>query len=568
MKKLLVTLYIAILSVGVIGSVSAETPESAFNMSESTPSGIEKAREFTISPDGQSYAFVIPDWRGGDIFKDGKVIPDFTLEAFTEGPGGWYSCSAPAQHIFQYSPDGKSFTFVGRKKKSDGKVYVVKDGVSSKWYQQILPESLLYSPDGKIFSFATQDKSGQFDVINGTESKKRYGYIQYMAYGPDNAVVFVWTRGHDLFYVSNDTETKISGMGKETTWYDSKYRYTYTINWQPSSPLVFSPDRKDSAFVILRSISPGDSSKGKYYLVKNGVVGKELSWNGILQYSQKDKDFLLVSWFDADKNQTAFGLSQCMKPNDYVDGRTPPYITQAKSDTYKAVVMKDGVEWKKYDEIFGLHYSSDGKDVFYFGLNQPSSTFFIRNGIEIGKYDEVSSYVFSDDSRHFAFVAPKSGKWILNVDGFETQKYGKVSQLAFAPDGRTLFFVADRNGKNILVKLAKKDGALDNPGTIAKPAPAVIPAIGLKIITEKQKETLQKQVEKFTEARIYAIAEKIDSLLKWNTISETKRNLLKDVLYVLYIANPSDGGLSRSEVDHLWKIFTTDKSDAFESLLQ
>lgn len=82
----------------------------------------------------------------------------------------------------------------------------------------------------------------------------------------------------------------------DRAWHENaKYHYSYTIDWSPSSSLAFSPDNRDYAFIVRRSLLPGSADTDKYYLVKNGVIGKEVPVNSTPQYSLQKKDFVAVS---------------------------------------------------------------------------------------------------------------------------------------------------------------------------------------------------------------------------------------------------------------------------------
>lgn len=78
------------------------------------------------------------------------------------------------------------------------------------------------------------------------------------------------------------------------------------------------------------------------------------------------------------------------------------------------------------------------------------------------------------------------------------------------------------------------------------------PAKDFKIITEAQKASLQRQAEKLTGAQLYALAEKVSTALESGNLTDDRRSLLQDVLYLLYISVPSDEVNSRKEWNDLF----------------
>lgn len=145
------------------------------------------------------------------------------------------------------------------------------------------------------------------------------------------------------------------------------------------------------------------------------------------------------------------------------------------------------------------------------------------------------------------------------------------SSLAYSPDDKILSFLATKNGKSYFVQLSRKNDTVADKPNPAEKATSKTPAKDFKIITEAQKASLEKQVHRLTTVEFYALATKINTALEAKNLTDAKKNLLKDILYLLYISIPSDATDSRETQDgiqkSLEKMFGATDDKTFEATL-
>jgi WD40 repeat protein len=214
--------------------------------------------------------------------------------------------------------------------------------------------------------------------------------------------------------------------------------------------LTFSPDGTRLAYVT----GKGDRRHSSLWVVVDGKAGAEY-------------DEVLHLAFSPDSKRVAYA---------------------AKTDKQWAVVV-DGHPGAAYDDILGPIFSPDGKRVAY-GARQGKQWSVVADGQAGVAYDELFNFwhgprnsqadlieaqwmtmdsqsevaydelstqmwgavgyqyatrlVFSPDSKHLAYAAKRSGKWVVVVDGQEGAEYHDigVGSPAFSPDGKRIAYSA------------------------------------------------------------------------------------------------------------------------------
>jgi Tol biopolymer transport system component len=76
----------------------------------------------------------------------------------------------------------------------------------------------------------------------------------------------------------------------------------------------------------------------------------------------------------------------------------------------------------------------------------------VRDGIAGTQYEgELRDLQFSPDSRHMAFLAPRNGKYVLDLDGQPGAEHASIFSLTFTPTSKTLIVCTDNTGKMLTV---------------------------------------------------------------------------------------------------------------------
>lgn len=150
-----------------------------------------------------------------------------------------------------FSPDSKRIAYVAE---SDGKFFVVVDGVEGRAYPSIIGQPV-FSPDSQRVAYVVQDAGKYFVVVGGKEGNP-YKYVGNPIFSPDSQRVAYIAGGSgftgDYFVVVDGVEGK-------------HYNYIYM-------PPVFSPDSKTIAYAVQKN--------GKELLVINGK--EDTAYNHIL----------------------------------------------------------------------------------------------------------------------------------------------------------------------------------------------------------------------------------------------------------------------------------------------
>ena len=154
------------------------------------------------------------------------------------------------------------------------------------------------------------------------------------------------------------------------------------------------------------------------------------------------------------------------------DGKRLAYTTAGDDPRhYRQLAVVDGVPSPEYAQVFNLSFSPDSKRLAY-AAKTGKQWAVVVDGHPSAAYDEVYGPFFSPDSNHVGFAAREGKRWFMVLDGkagpdydgmiesgwglakLALQRYGAV---AFSPDSKRLAYVAKRSGNWVMV-VDGKDG--------------------------------------------------------------------------------------------------------------
>ena len=122
-------------------------------------------------------------------------------------------------------------------------------------------------------------------------------------------------------------------------------------------------------------------------------------------------------------------------------GNSFSYVAKKDGEEF---IVKDGVEWEKYDEIKSFPiYSLNGESLTYIA-KRDDKEFIVKDGVEWEKYDEIRSIpMYSPDEKSFAYVASKDYKDVLIKDGVEIGTYDSlwIRGMLYSPDSKEFIYI-------------------------------------------------------------------------------------------------------------------------------
>lgn len=306
-----------------------------------------------------------------------------------------------------------------------------------------------------------------------TASQSWYNIIEYWPYNsaptykvdgqePDTILQYSPNGKNFSFVVWKWEKQILLKDWKEINWYDL------------SSHPVYSPDNKSFAFVAWK--------KWKWFLIIKDGVESDVGYAVVSTpvYSPDGKNFVYLAktfnwWNVIVKNWVISNASDYSFANFFIS--SPIYSSDNKSfafkwrDTWKTIVVKDGVKSKGYDDISNLTYSPDGKN-FSFMAKENWKLLVVKDGVESNKYRDVvpGKYgpYFSSDSKNFTFVALREGDpgssnmGVIVKNGVEIINwYNQTWYPTFSPDEKNFSYVAVTNKKSFIVKDGVKGNEYD-----------------------------------------------------------------------------------------------------------
>jgi len=385
-----------------------------------------------------------------------------------------------------FSTDSRHLAFLGVKGDSQ---FVVRDGVESKPFDWIIPDSLAgplsltrlafiiqngndmaavvdgqavgsgyyfvgadritFSDDGKHYAYTVRRGSttdGKASVIrDGVEGKPYSAAAVVPTFSPD---------GKHLAY------TAASGIAKVFMVNDDKEDQAYD-NIVPGTT-TFSPDSKHLAYSAV--------SGGKFLAVIDGKASKpydQMRMTPIFSPNSArtayiagsgQQFFVVIDGVEGPKFDAFTDGSVIFSPNSQ-------HIAYAARKDKQWVMLLDGKEQQTFDAIAGesIHFSPDSAHLSYVGIIG-KQRFVIFDGKPGKAYDNIlwPGPIFSPDSKQVAFAGSRGGQLSVVADGVDGPAYDNVAELAFTADSKHLFYRAVSKGKALVVVDGKESQPFDN----------------------------------------------------------------------------------------------------------
>jgi hypothetical protein len=320
-----------------------------------------------------------------------------------------------------FSSDSRHLAFVGVK---GDKQFVVRDGVESKPYDWVIPDSLSGPLDLSHLAFIIQNGNEMVTVVDG------------------QAV------GGGYYFVGADR-------------------------------ITFSADGKHYAYTARR----GSAADGKALVIHDGVEGKPYAAAAVVPTFSPDGTHLAyTAALGAGKTCVVLDDKE-QAPFDNVVPGTILFSPDSKHLSYTAIAgskvlaVVDGKTSKPYDQMrLTPIFSPDSSRVIYIA-GADNQYFMVLDGVEGPKFEAFTdgSVVFSPDSHHLAYAARKGKQWELVLDGKEQSPYDAIAgeSIHFSPDSAHLAYVGITDKQRVIVLDGKaSDKHYDNilwPGPLFSP---------------------------------------------------------------------------------------------------
>lgn len=344
------------------------------------------------------------------------------------------------RRVYRISPDGKHLAVLKRK----GEKFCVSfDGVDGKTYDWILGDTLRFSADNQPVYIVQQD--GKTFVVVGQKEGKAYHEIV------KNDLLLA-RAGSRIGY-----RARAAAKAHPIMVIDS----TESKDYDKVGALSFSGDGRHVSYAAganKREFFMIDGVTGEEYdrVISPSFVfspdGKHFAYGGIRE--EKKKVVVVVDW------REQFVCDEMGLPLFSPDSQRLAYTI--RRDKTMSVVL-DGKELPAYDDVSAdsLRFSPDSQRLAYTAVRlSPAKdekgkdgviarVFYVVDGKELHNYEQllVGSLIFSPDSKHFAYIAVKEGRFTVVRDGVEGLDYQDVRLMQYSPDSTTLAYLGLRDGK-------------------------------------------------------------------------------------------------------------------------
>lgn len=407
------------------------------------------ANSLVFSHDGKRYGYVVQ--QGGKMYP----VVDGTLgEGFHE---------IVEANVYFGPGDAPRLAFLARTAPTAKPAWFVDGKDPGKTYDEV--RALIWSPDGKRYAYAVRSGDKQFFVLDGVPGgQKEFDLVA------DRSFTFSADGKRYAYAGLRDKKVYIVVDGKESGPYDQ------------ASPPVFSPDGSKVAWAVgVAGPAPAAAGAAPATSPAGGAVGNvNPSANQVIVRAhvvvndepQKDYDRVIGETirFSPDSQRLAYLAASKELAKDklfyVVDGqptnafdqvRGGAFIFSPDSKRYAFVVLDqgsnivvlDGREGRKFDEIAALQFSPDSRRLAYVA-RRGNRFFAVTNNVEGMAYDRVQPHVaFSKDGSRMAYVAVRGNQWFVVLDDVEGRDYAGIvwPNLAFTADGRYLAYEAIRSGE-------------------------------------------------------------------------------------------------------------------------
>ncbi len=315
-----------------------------------------------------------------------------------------------------FSPDSKQLAYAVREGARTSSFVVLNDR-EGKRYDSV-DERIVFSPDSKQLAYVAEENGKRFVVINGQEGK-RYAYVnghssKRIVFSSDSSQFFYIARdeGFNEFLVLNGEEQRtckniiFAPDGKSIFKMEDKRIYV-VMNGQQidlpkySSNFIFSPDSTKFAYIAkdVNKFGSSDFSAQEFdaekfkndlkngrgiantLLAKLGIDISHIDYVSGQQLVDKLKNWHLTNEDVGEFYDMCYGTSLRVVLSDVLDAQqetisedTGMRIKQAMIQYYYAqetqksqqfIVVNNDWEMKRYDYIYTLTFSPDGKYLCY-----------------------------------------------------------------------------------------------------------------------------------------------------------------------------------------------------------
>jgi Tol biopolymer transport system component len=404
-----------------LGDASAYEPVKAVTFSTDSRHlaflGVKGDSQFVVR-DGvpsKPYDWVIPDSLAGplSLTRLGFIIQNGNdMAAIVDGQvagSGYYFVGADR---ITFSDDGKHYAYtVRRGSTSDGKAFVIRDGVEGKPYvaAAVVPT---FSPDGNHLAYTASPAAGKVCMVADDKEDATY----------DAIIPGTTTFSPDSKHLSYSA---VLG-GKFVAVIDGKA--SKPCEQMRMTP-IYSPDSSRNAYIA--------GTGGKLFAVVDGIEGPQFDGftDGSVVFSPDSK-----------------------------------HIAYAARKGTQTVMLLDGKEQKGFDAIAGesIHFSPDSTHLVYVGITN-KQRFVIFDETPGKPYDNVlwPGPIFSPDSKRVTFAGAHDGKLSVVTDGIDGPAYDNVAELSFTVDGKRVVYRAVSKGKALVVIDGKESQPFDNTTLVA-----------------------------------------------------------------------------------------------------
>ena len=197
---------------------------------------------------------------------------------------------------------------------------------------------------------------------------------------------------------------------------------------------VYSFDWNNFAFVCIKSHN--------YSLIKD--------WKKYLEYYEdedSENTYKITNW----NKELVEESDEISYPAFSPDWKSFSFVLEKSlwDDKYELYIVKDWLEIKtNYHNIYDLIYSPNWKGLTFIATDKDNKFFIVKDWVEWKKYDEISSYKYSPDWKDFIFIARKNDSSIIVKNWIEwSKKYSYINNLQFSPDSKSVSFET-----NVIVK--------------------------------------------------------------------------------------------------------------------
>lgn len=397
----------------------------------------------------------------------------YEYEGYYEGLPQKDSTKEPMPHLF-YAKD-------------NDKYFLVHNGIEWKKYDHI--DTLKFLKDEKNILYLAKENDKYFLVHNGKEWKK-YDAIYALRFSKDEKnILYLAKQNGKYFLVENWVEKALEDHSVDSIFDayitdDKKVMYNGVIYSQDSDYhddlfVVFNGKRWRGYWSIEDDYIINDGNNhifaGMYWLPMYDIVyNGEIVWSHSIVYGM----YLLPNgWYIYEATDyDGYGYTNYININgnkkEYYSLDTEYWLTVVKDKIYytasesenKAYVVVDNVPQKSYDEIYWwLQFNIQWTEYSYIAVENDKK-FVVRNAIEWKKYDNIYYLTYSPDGKNIYYVAQSWNKEYVVVNNKEIASHIAtfnpeywdynltVSDINISHDGSSLSYVIDKWDKKVIVK--------------------------------------------------------------------------------------------------------------------